>query len=150
MLLCKSMESRHLEYHAQLCFFHLEKDMVELEKIIKRMTMMLQFSWSRGIKQPPDEKEINSLDLCSLEKIWMRMNMIKSFKAMNGTQNLNRGWLFIIFYTTGTRRQPVKWSSSRSKTNGRKDFLDSRYLNSRIKPPQITVEVKSINGSQCD
>lgn len=36
------MESAHLENYAQLHFFHLEKDVTELEKIIKRMTTMLQ------------------------------------------------------------------------------------------------------------
>lgn len=146
MLLYKSMKSAYLEYHAQLWFFHLEKDIIELEK----MTIMLQCCWLRGIKQLPDGKEINSLDLCSLEKIWLRMNMIKSFKTMNGIKNLNRGWLFIIFYTTRTRRQPVKWSSSRFKTNERNDFSDNTHLNYGIKLPWISVEVKSINGSKCD
>jgi len=65
MLLYKSMESAHLEYYAELFFFHLEKDIIELEK----MKIMLQCCWLRSIKQLPDEKEINSLDLRSLEKI---------------------------------------------------------------------------------
>lgn len=69
------MGSAHLKYYAQLWFLHLEKDIIEL----KKMTIMLQCCWFRGIKQLPDEKEINSLDLCSLEKICLRMNMIKSF-----------------------------------------------------------------------
>lgn len=42
ILLYKWMESAHLENYAQLHFFHLEKDVTELEKIIKRMTTMLQ------------------------------------------------------------------------------------------------------------
>lgn len=150
MLLYKPMKSAHLEYYAQLRFFHLEKDIIELEKIIKRITTMFQCCWLRGIKQLPDEKEINSLDLCSLEKIWLRMNMTKSFKTVNGIQNLNRGWLFIIFSTIGTRRQSVKWSSSRFKTNERKGFSDNTHLNCGIKLPWISVEVKSINGSKCD
>lgn len=75
MLLYKSMGSAHLKYCAQLWFLHLEKDIIELEK----MTIMSQRCWLRGTKQLRDEKEINSLDLCSLEKICLRMNMIKSF-----------------------------------------------------------------------
>lgn len=62
------MESAHLEYYAQLCFFHLEKDAIELEKITKRMTAMLWCCWLRGIKHLPDKKK-KSLDLSSLEKI---------------------------------------------------------------------------------
>lgn len=51
------MESAHLEYYAQLCFFHLEKDAIELEKITKRMTAMLWCCWLRGIKHLPDKKK---------------------------------------------------------------------------------------------
>ena len=50
------MESARLEYYAHLRFFHLEKDIIELEK----MTIILQCCLLRGKKQLPDEKEINS------------------------------------------------------------------------------------------
>uniref|UniRef100_A0A8C3RML8 C-type lectin domain-containing protein n=1 Tax=Chelydra serpentina TaxID=8475 RepID=A0A8C3RML8_CHESE len=82
---------------------HLKKDILELEKVQKRATKMI-----RGMEQFPYEERLIRLGLFSLEKRWLRGDMIEVYKIMTGVEKVDKEVLFTTSHNTKTRGHPTK------------------------------------------
>ena len=108
----------HLEYCVQFWLPHLKKDIVELEKVQKRVTKMIT-----GLGHLPYEERLQRLGLFSLEKRHLREDMIEMHKIIQGMDKVERGKLFSLSHNTRTRGYPLQLSVGRVRTEKRKYFF---------------------------
>uniref|UniRef100_A0A674K5X3 HECT-type E3 ubiquitin transferase n=1 Tax=Terrapene triunguis TaxID=2587831 RepID=A0A674K5X3_9SAUR len=120
--LYKSMVRPHLDYCMQMWSPHLKKDILELEKVQKRVTKMI-----RGLEWLPYEERLIRLGLFSLEKRRLGRDMIEVYKITSGI--VNKEVLFIPSHNTRTRGHQMKLIGSRFKTNTRKYFFTQLTVN---------------------
>ena len=84
MPLFKTLLGPHLEYYIQFWLPHLKEDIVELEKVQKRVTKMIT-----GQEHLLYEERLKRLGLLSLEKRHLRGDMIETYKIMHGVDKVD-------------------------------------------------------------
>ena len=111
----------HLEYYVQFWSLHLKKYIIELGKVQKRATTMVN-----GLEHLPYEGRLQQLGLFSLEKRRLRGDVIEVYKIMHGVENVERETFFSLSQNTRIQGHPIKMIGGRSRTNTRKYFFIQR------------------------
>ena len=139
--LYKSMVRPHLEYCVQFWSPHLQKDIVEMEKVQKRATKMIT-----GLGNLPYEERLRRLGLFSLEKRRLRGDMIETYKIMHGKDRVEKERLFSLSHNTRTRGHPLKLSVGRVRTDKRKYFFTHRVISLWNSLPQEVVMASGLDA----
>ena len=138
--LYKTLVRPHLEYAVQFWAPVLRKDVLELERVQRRVTKII-----RGMEDLSYEERLQSLNLFSLEKRRLRGDMISIYKYSNGDPSIvNR--LFSKREFKMTRGHSLKLEEKRFNRKLRRGFFTVRAVRMWNSLPQAVVSAGSIDG----
>ena len=143
--MCKSLYTSlvrpHIEYAVQSWSPYFKKDILELEKVQRRMTKLVP-----EIKDLPYEERCDRLGLTTLEKRRMRGDLIETYKILHGCENIDRQ-LFFELSDLSTRTNTFKLKKREHwRTVTRANTFSVRVINNWNSLPEEVVAAPSVGA----
>ena len=113
----------HLEYSIQAWRPHFRKDINMLEAVQRRATRMVPY-----LKKLDYKDRLKELNLYSVERRYMRGDMIEVYKILNGIDNISFNEFFEMFDTSITRGNSYKIKMKHSRLDMRKYSFALRVI----------------------
>lgn len=120
--LYKTLVRPHLEYCIQAWRPHLQKDIIQLEKVQRRVTKMVE-----GMKFLSYENRLSCLNLTTLETRRLRGDLIEVLKILKGFDDVNHDSFFTVI-DNSLRGHSLKLFKSRFLTNCGKFTFANRVV----------------------
>jgi len=140
-LLYKAYIRPHLEYCIQVWSPYLKKD-IKCLKWVQRKAKKLVGT----LRKKPYEERLRVLKLTTLEKRWLRGDLIETYKIITKKENINPTQFF-QFAETGDdlRGHSLKLSQARNTSRIRRMFFSRRVVRDWNQLPQHVIEAPSTN-----
>ena len=139
--LYKSLVRPHLEYCCQAWRPYLQKDVDNIEKVQRRMTMMIP-----ELSQLYCEERFCRTNLLSLEMCRLQADLTEVFKIVKGIENFDQYSFFQPSRETGTRGHMYKFLLPSCRLNLRKFSFSQRVVSEWNSLPPKAVNQTTVNG----
>ena len=131
-----------LEYGIQAWRPFYSKDIVKLEGVQRRAIRMIQ-----GLTASNYYGKLKELNLFSLEKRYLRGDLIETFKIIKNIDKVDRNIFFeLVNPNRSTRGHSLKIQKHFSRTDIRKSFFSNRVVSSWNGLPNSVVECKRLDS----
>ena len=137
----KSLVRPHLEYCCQAWRQYLQKDVDSIEKVQRRMTMMIP-----ELSQLNYEEKLCGTNLLSLEIRILRADLIEVLKIVNGIDNVDQCSCSQPSMETRTRGHMYKFFLPSCRLNLRKFSFSQRVVSEWNSLPPKAVNQTTANG----
>ena len=135
-----SLVRPHIEYAVQSWSPFYRKDIIEMEKVQRRMTKLVP-----ELRDLPYEERCRQLELTTLEKRRERGDLIEAYKIINGMENIEREDFF-TFKRTCTRTNTMKLDKrGHWRTQIRANAFSVRVVNTWNSLPEDVVTAPSVS-----
>ena len=139
-LLHKSLVRPILEYGSVIWSPHLRKDIMELEKVQKRVTKLVP-----ELQHLPYEQRLKQLNLTTLEYRRKRSDIIQIFRIIKGIDNLDIDDFLEMNTESNTRGHKYKLKKIRCLTTKKLQAFPHRVINIWNALPKKAIECDTIN-----
>ena len=140
-LLHKSLVRPILEYGSVIWAPHLKKDIIEIEKIQKRMTKLVP-----ELSNLPYKVRLQRMNLTTLEYRRKRADIIQIFRIAKGIDNLNFQDFFEVDTNRRTRGHRLKIRKTHCNTNKKLCAFPQRAINNWNLLPSEAIDCNTLNS----
>ena len=141
LLLHNALVRPLLEYCSSVWNPLLMRDGVELEKVQRRATKMVE-----GFKDLEYNERLIGLNLDSLHFRPRRADLIQVFKTVKGIHGIDRSVFFVMTDSARTRGHSLRIRKTQARINMRQNVFSCRCVNDWNCLSEPTVNSSSVNG----